>query len=890
MLAPSVDKLFERYRRRGDAAALAKVFDATAPELFRLAQHLVRDPLEAEDVLQETFVTAIDAAERWDSARPLVPWLTGILARKASEARRRARRSLEPERLTERAEEDPAELAADSELSRAILEAIDALPELYRAVLRRHLLDGSKPAEIARDLGRAPGTVRMQLHRGLEQLRKSLPASFAAGAALSALAPRGLSAVREAVLAHAASVGVAAGVGVPIAAKTATFALGKLLGAVALGVAVALAVVLTWTSSSTERPRSPELAGPSLERAAGGNSDLRSVSVAEGDARAPNPEAPRPWRRSRIYLVGHVLGPAPDEMADVRLEVRGVARYDWPRDVVAAGAPERDGSFEVLLDPLFAHAARVGRMDELALTANHAAYVPAEVRFRLVVARIEERGSPRMRALLESDIELARAAILRGVVRRPAGSSASLFAAALPWRDGVPQSRVLDTVEVSGDGSYALRVGEPGEIEVAVAGADALAASARVYAAVGQESVVPDLLLEKGARLEGRWRNGAARVPFEQVRAQRPTSGSAKAWIQLGGRTFAWEAGTWATSSAFARLDDEGAFAFDGLEPGMWALEPAGTLSQPALLAELTPAQMIEVSVAVERVELDLGCGYAGVQVLDESGAPRSCEVAVRLAEDPALQPLALLATSPIGELAVAAPSGRALHFEVQGANSVAFARSVISPAAGELTLLELRVPSARAPASAELTLSGPGGPLEGEVNVVIEPAGGRGFETIRRKVEVNAGGLTLEDLPAAPLRVELFVGGAYKHYQGHWLPLLVDLDLTDRSRAVGSLHLEPGGRLRISARDRAGVLLGATCRVRDLYGAEVPVRFLLRSPDEQGFVPGGRLSERGPSDVYPNLAPGAFELELDMEGREPRAIAVQVRAGEVTAVEVELP
>src|SRR5688572_10704260 len=128
MLGASVEGLFARYRKKGDAGALAQVFDRTAPELFRLAQHLVRDPLEAEDVLQETFVAAIDAAERWDDDRPLVPWMTGILARKASEARRRSRRVIDPGRLQERTADDPADVAADSEFSRELRAALAELP------------------------------------------------------------------------------------------------------------------------------------------------------------------------------------------------------------------------------------------------------------------------------------------------------------------------------------------------------------------------------------------------------------------------------------------------------------------------------------------------------------------------------------------------------------------------------------------------------------------------------------------------------------------------------------------------------------------------------------------------------------------------------------------
>src|SRR5262245_40460092 len=74
-----LERLFERYRRRGDVAALAKVFDRTAPEVLRVANVLAAQPAEAEDLLQATFLTAIERADAYDATRPLVPWLVGIL-------------------------------------------------------------------------------------------------------------------------------------------------------------------------------------------------------------------------------------------------------------------------------------------------------------------------------------------------------------------------------------------------------------------------------------------------------------------------------------------------------------------------------------------------------------------------------------------------------------------------------------------------------------------------------------------------------------------------------------------------------------------------------------------------------------------------------------------
>ena len=50
MFRADPDRLFERFRRSGDSAALAKVFDLLAPELLGIARHLVPDAAEAEDL------------------------------------------------------------------------------------------------------------------------------------------------------------------------------------------------------------------------------------------------------------------------------------------------------------------------------------------------------------------------------------------------------------------------------------------------------------------------------------------------------------------------------------------------------------------------------------------------------------------------------------------------------------------------------------------------------------------------------------------------------------------------------------------------------------------------------------------------------------------------
>jgi DNA-directed RNA polymerase specialized sigma24 family protein len=65
--ADSETLLYLRFRDEADVAALGKLYDRAATELLRVAFHLVRDPPRAEDLVQQTFVAAIEGAARFDA-------------------------------------------------------------------------------------------------------------------------------------------------------------------------------------------------------------------------------------------------------------------------------------------------------------------------------------------------------------------------------------------------------------------------------------------------------------------------------------------------------------------------------------------------------------------------------------------------------------------------------------------------------------------------------------------------------------------------------------------------------------------------------------------------------------------------------------------------------
>lgn len=79
-------------------AALAGPFDAS-PEVTPVSCHIAPTPGEAEDGVQQTFVTTIERADRRDESRAMLPWLPGVLVRQARTDARAALRRVRPERL-----------------------------------------------------------------------------------------------------------------------------------------------------------------------------------------------------------------------------------------------------------------------------------------------------------------------------------------------------------------------------------------------------------------------------------------------------------------------------------------------------------------------------------------------------------------------------------------------------------------------------------------------------------------------------------------------------------------------------------------------------------------------------------------------------------------------
>ncbi len=279
----TLTRLFLRFRDKRDGTALAAVFDATARELLGVASHLVREPGDAEDLVQITFERAIERAGSFDASHSVKGWLYGILWREAAKLRRRAARRVDADELPVRAPENPLEAAAAAELPGVVRDAVERLRSPYREVVEPWLLEEESASTIAARLDRAPGTVRVQIHRGLERLRRFLPPDTKRAWSAAALSMQGMETLRRAVLTKAgmesASLPAAHGVAVTAKALLASFPAPVLPAAVV--VLLAAAAWLLWspeTGSGDERETT---------RAAAVEAPSPRTEAIELDAKAP---------------------------------------------------------------------------------------------------------------------------------------------------------------------------------------------------------------------------------------------------------------------------------------------------------------------------------------------------------------------------------------------------------------------------------------------------------------------------------------------------------------------------------------------------------------------------------------------------------------------------
>jgi RNA polymerase sigma-70 factor (ECF subfamily) len=186
----AVDAALVRRTRDGDREAFGQLVRRHLSAANSAAMAVISDPADAEDVVQDAFLTALT---RLDECRPeekFRPWLLVIVRNRAIDVRRRQRvRATEP---MEAADSDdakgasampmplasrfpsPHDEAERADARRRLEAALATLTDVRREVVLLHDLEGWSHREIAGHLGLAEGTVRAHLFWARRALRERL--------------------------------------------------------------------------------------------------------------------------------------------------------------------------------------------------------------------------------------------------------------------------------------------------------------------------------------------------------------------------------------------------------------------------------------------------------------------------------------------------------------------------------------------------------------------------------------------------------------------------------------------------------------------------------------------------------------------------------------------
>jgi RNA polymerase sigma-70 factor, ECF subfamily len=162
--------------------------------LYRAALRLTRSPVEADDLVQDTFVKAFRARARFEPGTNLRAWLFTILMNTWRNRRRDAGRdpvdvdSARVERAADAPDgsASPEELLLRSALDVDLKAALDRMPPTFREAVWLRDVEEFSYAEIARILDVPVGTVMSRISRGRRQLYEYLTAAGAAIASVGA--------------------------------------------------------------------------------------------------------------------------------------------------------------------------------------------------------------------------------------------------------------------------------------------------------------------------------------------------------------------------------------------------------------------------------------------------------------------------------------------------------------------------------------------------------------------------------------------------------------------------------------------------------------------------------------------------------------------------------
>jgi len=169
-----------------DADAFRTIMQRHNQRLYRIARSVLRSHPEAEDAVQEAYVSAFTNLASYRGEASLAAWLARITLNEALGRLRRQRPTVDIDALQDTrteaeviqfplaAQDDPERTMAQRQLLQLVEQATDGLPEPFRLVFVTRVIEGMSVEETAQLLGIKPETVKTRLHRARQLVRDQL--------------------------------------------------------------------------------------------------------------------------------------------------------------------------------------------------------------------------------------------------------------------------------------------------------------------------------------------------------------------------------------------------------------------------------------------------------------------------------------------------------------------------------------------------------------------------------------------------------------------------------------------------------------------------------------------------------------------------------------------
>ena len=170
-----------------DPSAFREIMQKHNRRLYRIARTILRNDADAEDAVQDAYVSAFANLASYRGESTLATWLSRIVMNEALGRLRRKRATVDLAALEHQRSEaeiiqfppstlndDPERTMAQRQILQLVEQATDNLPEAFRLVFVTRVIEGMSVEETSELLGIRPETIKTRLHRARQLVRDQL--------------------------------------------------------------------------------------------------------------------------------------------------------------------------------------------------------------------------------------------------------------------------------------------------------------------------------------------------------------------------------------------------------------------------------------------------------------------------------------------------------------------------------------------------------------------------------------------------------------------------------------------------------------------------------------------------------------------------------------------